>query len=70
MPTIERATIDRRFVSDRRVAYNLDYFQNGGIEIRNGKERRSQKERRCGWVRVSMRKSVNIQGLKIGELSE
>ena len=70
MSVIEREAIDRRSVADRRVAYDLDYFQNGGIERRKVKDRRSQAERRDGWIRISRWTSVNIQGLKMEKLSE
>ena len=70
MSVIEREAIDRRSAADRRVAYDLDYFQNGGIERRKVKDRRSQAERRDGWIRISRWTSVNIQGLKMEKLSE
>ena len=70
MSVIERTSVDRRSVVDRRVAYNLDYFQIGGLERRKGKERRLQLERRDGWIRILMWTSVNIKGLKMAELSE
>ena len=70
MSVIEREAIDRRSVVDRRVAYDLDYFQSGGIERRKVKDRRSQAERRNGWIRISRWTSVNIQGLKMEKLSE
>jgi len=34
--------VDRRLGEDRRQVYDLDYFQNGGIERRSGNERRLQ----------------------------
>lgn len=70
MSVIERKAIDRRSPADRRIAYDLDYFQNGGTERRKVKERRSQTERRGGWIRISRWTSVNIQGLKLEELPE
>ena len=42
MPSIYSSDIDRRSAPDRRSVYDLDYFQNGGIERRTEKERRSQ----------------------------
>ena len=47
MRSIYRSDIDRRSATDRRQVYDLDYFQNGGIERRTGKERRSQAEVRA-----------------------
>ena len=41
---------DRRSGKDRRKAYKLGYFQDGGIERRSGKERRLGKDRRSGGV--------------------
>jgi hypothetical protein len=37
---------DRRSGKDRRKAYKLGYFQEGGTERRSGKEQRSGKDRR------------------------
>jgi hypothetical protein len=65
MPEIKRASIDRRSGEDCRVVYNLDYFRNGGLERRKGKDRRTKGERRFGWVRVSKWSSVNIRELKL-----
>ena len=42
MSSIYPPDIDRRSATDRRSVYDLDYFQNGGIERRTEKERRSQ----------------------------
>jgi len=47
-----RALLDRRSGEDRRSAYSLDYFLNGGIERRRGTERRRLPERRADWKRV------------------
>jgi hypothetical protein len=49
---------DRRSGEDRRTAYDLDYFQEGGAERRNGPERRSLHERRDDCQRVSEWSSV------------
>jgi len=43
-----RSPIDRRSGSDRRKAYHVGYFMNGGLERRSGKERRSGMDRRKG----------------------
>jgi hypothetical protein len=67
MPEIKRASIDRRSGEDRRIVYDLDYFRNGGLERRKGKDRRTQGERRFGWVRVSKWSSVNIREIKIAK---
>ena len=55
---------DRRSVENRRIAYDLDYFLNGGVERRTWEERRSDFERRSGWFRVS--KWVSVSGREIG----
>ena len=58
-----RSDMDRRSGEDRRKAYDLDYFSNGGVEKRNWKERRSNVERRVGWMRVSKWSSVSQKTL-------
>lgn len=40
----------RRFRGDRRKVYDLDYFMNGGVERRRGKERRGADEGESGSV--------------------
>ena len=50
--------VDRRSGEDRCVAYDLNYFQKGGIERRKGTDRRKQNERRDSCVRVSKWSSV------------
>lgn len=49
---------DRRCGDDRREAYDLDYFQEGGAERRRGVERRRPAERRDSCMRVSQWSSV------------
>lgn len=50
--------LDRRSGEDRREAYDLDYFLNGGAERREAKERRDRHERRHGCIRVSEWSSI------------
>jgi hypothetical protein len=45
--------LDRRSGEDRRDAYDLDYFREGGVERRKQNERRKPLERREGCIRVS-----------------
>jgi hypothetical protein len=45
--------LDRRSGEDRREAYDLDYFRNGGTERREQGERRQPQERREDCIRVS-----------------
>ncbi|MFO7760368.1 MAG: hypothetical protein ACQES8_03750 [Thermodesulfobacteriota bacterium] len=48
-----RIHLDRRSGEDRRRVYDLDYFNNGGIERRHHHQRRkASSERRKGWIRV------------------
>lgn len=55
-----RSMIDRRSGEDRRKAYSLDYFINGGLERRKGVERRKNVERRADWRQVDKWYSVFI----------
>jgi hypothetical protein len=41
--------VDRRSGFDRRRAYSLVYFANGGIERRQGQDRRDTNDRRRIW---------------------
>ena len=50
--------VDRRSGEDRRLVYDADYFQNGGLERRSGKERRRHYERRKDCTRVSEWSSI------------
>jgi len=50
--------MDRRSGEDRREAYDLDYFQESGVERRSGTERRLPAERRDDCTRVSTWSSV------------
>ena len=54
---------DRRSGDDRREIYDSDYFKNGGIERRNGKERRQCAERRDGYVRISDWSSIYLDSI-------
>ena len=50
--------VDRRSGQDRRVEYDLDYFEEDGTERRDGKERRRKGERRDHCIPVSDWSSV------------
>jgi hypothetical protein len=50
--------IDRRSGEDRRGAYDLDYFEQDGIERRKKGERRTRDERRDQCTKVSDWSSV------------
>jgi hypothetical protein len=56
-----RSGFDRRSVTERRVAYDLDYFTKGGKERRQWVDRRWRKEMRKGWIRVSKWSSVDLK---------
>ena len=49
---------DRRSGDDRRKVYDLDFFEQGGVERRSGIEPRQKRERRDQCVKVSERTSV------------
>jgi len=65
MPALlfKRSPIDRRSSEDKREAYSLDYFIDGGDERRKYTERRRSEERRMDWVRV-----VNWCSVYVGHL--
>jgi hypothetical protein len=50
--------LDRRSGEDRREAYDIDYFADGGAERRQDNDRRQPKERRKDCVKVSKWSSV------------
>jgi hypothetical protein len=54
--------VDRRSGEDRRKVYDAAYWERGGIERRSVTERRQQKERRSGYVRVTKWSSICIEG--------
>jgi hypothetical protein len=62
-----RSSLDRRSGTDRRRAYRLGFFLQGGVERRSGKERRSRDERRKGWVRVGKWGGAQLERLKIAK---
>jgi hypothetical protein len=65
MSYVRRSRIDRRSLSDRRVAHDLDYLSGGGIERRSWKERRSSAEQRKGWLRAEAWSSVDREFIKL-----
>jgi len=68
MKQVLRIIPERRAGKDRRRIFSLHRFFYQGAEKRNAPyDRRSQKERRDGWVRISKWSSVEIQGLKIAK---
>jgi len=68
MPQLLRIIPERRTGNDRRRIFSLHRFFYKGPERRNALyDRRSQEERRDGWVRISKWSSVEVQGLKIAK---
>ena len=67
MLAIKREVFDRRSVKDRRRKIKLAYFSYKGPERRNMQERRSQTERRDGWVKVSKWSSVCLLNIKLSK---
>ncbi len=52
--------VDRRSGENRRQVYDTAYWESGGIEKRSAKDRRQEKERRDGCVKISKWSSVCI----------
>lgn len=68
MKQVLRIIPERRTGKNRRRIFSLHRFFYQDAERRNAHyDRRSQKERRDGWVRISKWSSVEIQGLKIAK---
>jgi hypothetical protein len=66
MPQVLRITPERRTGKDRRRIFSLhSYFFKGPERRKALRDRRSQEERRDGWVRISKWSSVNLHDLKI-----
>ena len=68
MPQILRIIPERRAGKDRRRIFSMHRFFHKGPERSKAlHERRSQEERRDGWVRISKWSSANLQDLKIAK---
>ena len=66
MPEVFRRFPERRTGKDRRRIFNILRFLYNGPERRKAlHDRRSQEERRYGWIRISKWSSVNLHNLKI-----
>ena len=60
-----RSLFDRRSGQDRRKAYNIDYFLDGGTERRNsstGDRRTEGRDRRKDWIKISPWSSLHLEG--------
>jgi hypothetical protein len=53
--------IDRRSGKDRREAYSINYFSNGGLERRQAQDRRTPGERREDCISVTDWSSVCVE---------
>jgi hypothetical protein len=63
-PKKKRSFFDRRSGQDRRKAYSIDYFLEGGTERRTvtASERRNQeRERRQDWIKIGPWSSMNLK---------
>ena len=68
MPEVFRRFPERRTGKDRRKTFGLHRFFYKGPERRKVlQDRRSQEERRDGWVRTNKWSSVNLNDLKISK---
>jgi len=52
MHSARRFHIDGRCVNERRQIYDLNYFEDDGVERREFIDRRSEIEQRTRWVRA------------------
>jgi len=60
----KRAFFDRRSGQDRRKAYNIDYFLEGGVERRThatGERRDQENDRRKEWIKISPWSSLKVE---------
>ena len=68
MPEVFRRFPERRTGKDRRRFFNIRRFFHNGPERRKAShDRRMQKERREGWIRISKWSSVNRDELIISK---
>jgi hypothetical protein len=64
---IERASAERRSGKDRRRFFSLGRLRYKGPEQRVQQDRRSQQERRDGYVKIGKWSSVKMQDLKLAK---
>ena len=68
MPEVFRRLPERRAGKDRRRVFSVHRFFHKGPERRKMlQDRRTQEERRDGWVRINKWPSVNLHDLKISK---
>ena len=67
MFALKRDSFDRRSGKDRRRIISFHRLFYRGTERRAIQDRRSQEERRSGWVRINKWSSVHLSDLKIAK---
>ncbi len=67
MYALKRNFFDRRSGKNRRRIFCLHRFFYNGPEKRSPQDRRSNTERRDGWVRIDRWSSVKMRDLKIAK---
>jgi hypothetical protein len=67
MDRLKRSFSDRRSAKNRRRILSLHRLRFKGSERRALRDRRSQIERRDGWVKIGKWSSVKMQDLKIAK---
>ena len=55
---VDGSFVNRSWEEDRRQVYDFEYWDNGGVERRSGKDRRKQKIRRHSWANALERSGV------------
>ena len=67
MFTLKRDNFDRRSGKDRRKNFSVYRLFHKGPDRRMSQDRRTQEERRDGWVRISRWSSAYLPDLKIAK---
>ena len=68
MPEVPRRRPERRTGKDRRRVISIRRFFHKDPERRKSlRDRRTQQERRDGWIRINKWSSVNLHDLKISK---
>ena len=67
MNAMKRNSLDRRSGKSRRRLFSIHRIRYKGPERRGQKDRRSQPERREGYVRIAKWSGVNMRNLKIAK---
>ena len=67
MFALKRDNFDRRSGKDRRRIFSVHRLLYKGPDRRNLQERRTQEERRDGWIRIDRWSSAYLPDLKIAK---